>query len=355
MFTVVLDTSALYGDFRLDGRQALSLKDNLSELGGELIIPEIVVDESERKFNQLLRDSTRELKKSAKLYRQITGLDIDIPDVSELFKEQPLRQRLFEVADRIAPYPQFSHQKIVKRLLAGYRPFSTNGDKGYRDFLIWVSVLQIAVDSDHTIIFITSNSHDFCDKKNYQLHEDLIEDLKERNISPERVVITQSFSSANREYLEKKLDFLAVNLRNEDKQDFINHIQILLKGNLLDEVTDIIPTGRWDRVIVVEFDEPPEISIEKVTSIGAGVKRVTATFKGVSLIDFIVPVPEIDAVLECLNLADLHVIEPEDDEDDHALIYGYTQVSGTLIARLPKGKSIEGVTVENLKIDGIKL
>ena len=355
MFTVVVDTSALYGDFHLRGIQALNLIDNIKKLGGELIIPEIVVDEAERKFTQLLRDSTRELKKSAKVYRQLTGIDIDIPEVSESPKEITLRQRLLEVSDHIAPYPQFSHQQVVRRLLAGYRPFSVNGDKGYRDFLIWLSVLQIAAMSTHTVIFITSNSSDFCAKKDNQLHEDLIADLQERNIPSTKVVITQSLSFANREYLEKNLDIFAVSLNEAERKHFINHAQTLLRGNLLNDVTKFIPKGIWNSISIAEFDEPPDIIIEAITSIGAGTNQITASFKGIALVDISVPfIEEIDPLVEFLNFTNMHIIEPEDVEDEFVLIYGYTQISGTLVARLPNnGKSIEGVTVEDLTIDGI--
>lgn len=354
MYTVVVDTSALYGDFYLKGLQALNLIDNIKKLGGELIIPEIVVDEAERKFTQLLRDSTRELKKSVKVYRQLTGLDIHIPEVSESPKERTLRQRLLEVSDHIAPYPQFSHQQVVKRLLAGYRPFSINGDKGYRDFLIWLSVLQIAAESAHTIIFITSNSSDFCAKKNNQLHEDLIADLQERNIPSAQVVITQSFSSANREYLEKNLNIFTVGLNEVERKDFVSHVQILLKGNLLYDVTEFIPKGIWNNISIAEFEQPPDISVEAITSIGAGTNQITASFKGIALVDISVSVmEEIDTFLEYLKLTDIQIIEPQEEEDKFVLIYGYTQVLGTLIARLSNDKSIEGVTVVNLTIDGI--
>lgn len=356
MFIVVLDTNALYGDFRLESRQALNLRDNLRELGGELVIPEVVIDEAERKFDELLRENVRELKKSIKRYRQLTGVNISIPDMPEGGREQSLRQRLIEVADRLIPYPISDHQKVVKRLLAGYRPFSGTEDKGYRDFLIWLSVLQIATESDSTVLFITSNSNDFCAKKDNQLHEDLISDLQERQIPLEQVVITKSFSSANEDFLEKQLNSHAVILSETEKKDFLNHIQILLKRDLLDEVTDFVPSGGWAHVSVTEFDEPPDVSIERAISISTGTKQVTTRFDGNALVDILVPIAEIKAVLECLELTDLNVIEPDDDDDEqYFLVYGYTRVSGILIARLPHGSSIKGITVEKVKIDGIKL
>jgi len=356
MFIVVLDTNALYGDFRLESRQALNLKDNLRELGGELIIPEVVVDEAQRKFDELLRENVRELKKSIKQHRQLTGRDISVPGMLEGLREQSLRQRLIEVADRLVPYPILNHQQVVKRLLAGYRPFSGTKDKGYRDFLIWLSVLQVAAEFNSTVLFITNNSNDFCGNKDNRLHEDLILDLQERQISLEQIIITKSFSSANKDFLEKQLNFRAAILSETEKKDFLNHVQILLERNLLSEVTNFVPSGKWVHVTVTEFEEPPNVSIESAISIGAGTKQVTTRFDGNALVDILVPITEIKPALECLELTDLHVIEPDDDEDEpYSLIYGYTRVSGTLIARLPHDSSIDGITVEKVKIDGIKL
>ncbi|HEY9628087.1 MAG TPA: PIN domain-containing protein [Coleofasciculaceae cyanobacterium] len=358
MFIVVLDTNSLYGDFRLESRQALKLRDNLRELGGELVIPEVVVDEAERKFDELLRENLGELKKSIKRYRQLTGSDdINIPNKPEDIKNSSLRQRLLEVADRLICYPILDHQQVVKRLLAGYRPFSGTEDKGYRDFLIWLSVLQVATESHKTVLFVTSNSNDFCTKKGNQLHEDLIKDLEARRIPSNRLVITRSFSSANEDFLEKELKFSPAILSETERKDFLNHAQILLESDLLGEVTDLVSSGRWVRVIVTEFNEPPKISIERIISTGADTRQVTARFDGNALVDIVVPITEIKPALECLELADLHVIEPDYDEDEsNALIYGYTKVSGILIARLPRGSSsIEGATVEEVKIGGIKV
>lgn len=357
-FIVVLDTNALYGDFRLESRQALSLRDNLRELGGQLVIPEVVIDEAERKFDELLRENVRELKKLIKRYRQLTGVDISIPDIPKGEREWSLRQRLIEVVDRLIPYPILDHQQVVKRLLAGCRPFSGTEDKGYRDFLIWLSVLQVAKESDSTVLFITSNSNDFCSKRDNQLHEDLILDLKERQIPLEQVVITRSFSSANEDFLEKQLNFHTVILSEEEKKDFLSHVQILLERDLLGEVTDFIPSDRWDRINIVEFDEPPNVSIERSISTGAGIKQVTTRFEGNALVDIFVPITKVKPALEFLELTDLHIFDSdENDEEDelHDLIYGYTRVSGILIARLSHGSLIEGITVEKVKIDGIKI
>lgn len=87
------------------------------------------------------------------------------------------------------PYPSTSHEEIVQRLLDGRRPFkrpvssgknskSVEGrkDTGYRDFLIWMAVLELVRECVNTkVIFVSLNTTEFADE--LKLHPDLLSDL----------------------------------------------------------------------------------------------------------------------------------------------------------------------------------
>ena len=59
--------------------------------------------------------------------------------------------------------PQVSHADLVERDLSSRKPFSPTG-KGYRDALIWESVVELCTDltDADTLIFVTDNKSDFC-------------------------------------------------------------------------------------------------------------------------------------------------------------------------------------------------
>jgi len=88
----------------------------------------------------------------------------------------------------VLPYPQVSHETVTRRALARRKPFTgtKRGTVGYRDSLIWESVVGLAEKGDEEpIAFVTSNTADFSlDRAGRELHRDLAVDLKWRDIPP---------------------------------------------------------------------------------------------------------------------------------------------------------------------------
>lgn len=87
--------------------------------------------------------------------------------------ERVLRQRLAEAKVHIAPWPDVAHEELVVRDLERKRPFSPSGS-GYRDALIWETVLAIAQERpDDVVYFVSTNDDDFAAHKSNDLHPDL--------------------------------------------------------------------------------------------------------------------------------------------------------------------------------------
>jgi hypothetical protein len=83
--------------------------------------------------------------------------------------------RLLKITGAISPpYAAVSTSAILERCLAGRRPFSSDGKKGFRDAVIWESLVEIIKTPSKTI-FITSNTSDFGAHR--KLHESLCEDI----------------------------------------------------------------------------------------------------------------------------------------------------------------------------------
>lgn len=98
----------------------------------------------------------------------------------------------------------------MNRALLRKKPFKKDGgDAGFKDFLIWLTVIEIAKKyPKDTINFITANKKDFTNNKN--LHEDLIEDLQNlciKNINNNVFQTLEEFKNA------------IFDLKNTDKKD----------------------------------------------------------------------------------------------------------------------------------------
>jgi hypothetical protein len=64
------------------------------------------------------------------------------------------------------PLPTVGHQVLLTRALESRKPFDERGGDGYRDALIWHTVLDICreCDGDTQVVFVTNNTNYFCDK-----------------------------------------------------------------------------------------------------------------------------------------------------------------------------------------------
>jgi len=77
----------------------------------------------------------------------------------------------------ILPYPDVSHRDVTARALARRRPFDSLGHEGYRDALIWESVLAFARTlARERVVLVSRNSKDFADAAG-DLHADLRRDV----------------------------------------------------------------------------------------------------------------------------------------------------------------------------------
>lgn len=91
----------------------------------------------------------------------------------------------------VLAHPAISHRALVDRVLAKRRPFRES-EKGYRDVLIWYTVLEEAEKND--VILLTANTSDFGEKagESIQLARDLVEDLVEKGLEPTTVELVTS-------------------------------------------------------------------------------------------------------------------------------------------------------------------
>jgi predicted nucleic acid-binding protein len=208
MMLVVLDTNIIVGDFHLSGTAARVFLQQLPRSSHALHMPQIVIDEVVNKYRseweQLRRNTEKPRKETAKRVQlpiepMITPAQVD-QRVDEYRTE--LRNRLASVSATVVPYPKTPHDKLARREMERKRPFSETG-AGYRDSLIWETVLEILDGTEQVVALITADK-DFADK-NGQLYPELLDDLTARGIRHDRVRVFKSLDDFIRQ--EVKPDF----------------------------------------------------------------------------------------------------------------------------------------------------
>jgi hypothetical protein len=176
---VVLDSSILCADFRLEGGPFETFFQGLTRIGARCYLPETVLDEVIAGQRRQLDEIEQKVERLQGKWMQLAGCPLPLvpaatsqtrPDYAGYLRAQ-LKEREVE----ILPYPDVPHKTLVARALARCRPFKESGG-GYRDALIWHSTLAlIEGDADH-VCLVTANTKDFGIAP--ALHPDLQKDVR---------------------------------------------------------------------------------------------------------------------------------------------------------------------------------
>ena len=185
---VLLDSNIYFGDWFLKGAPFRYLCHFLNNEGHTLLVPRVVLDEvanvRARKFSE---EAAAAGKAIAALHR-LNGDDAKAASVLPAAKEYDLLVRLKELIEDISvlEYDALPHDEIFRRALKAQRPFR-DGEKGYRDTLIWMSLLAFLNQQTRPeeVAFVTTNKNDFfAQTEDTEFHPDLREDLAGVNVVP---------------------------------------------------------------------------------------------------------------------------------------------------------------------------
>jgi len=175
MLRVVLDTTVFCSDFTLSRDSALKLLESARNGNVAIHVSEVVIAETKRRFDEDLRNEGRSLSDKARNF--INGRFGSVFEVDIHASVQSAQVAYPELLDGILhgngviieDFPQVSHEEVVRRDLERKLPFRSGKDKpssGYRDSLIWLTVLDIGSRyKDDQIVFVTANSDDYTDNR----------------------------------------------------------------------------------------------------------------------------------------------------------------------------------------------
>lgn len=192
---VVLDTNILVANFRPSNAFKLLLEGSRSDQI-ILIVPELVVREAANKYREHLSTKLRDLDKVASALRRF-DIHVEVPlrdepEARALLYERNLRGSLTAAGAAIPGLPDVPHAKLLQRALDRRKPFKDR-DSGYRDALLWESVLEQA--QHGPTVLCTMNTHDFATGPNDDLAPDLAADVRAANLGDAAVRLSSDLPS----------------------------------------------------------------------------------------------------------------------------------------------------------------
>jgi len=231
-----------------------------------LHIPQVVVDEIVNQY----KEAAEEIMPSVKKLDRLIGADINNLAAAKLTSAVQdygswLTDRFTSDGCSIEPYPETSHRDIVARDLSRRKPFERSG-KGYRDYLIWLTVLSI-LQRGESVAFVTANSADFGSQ---ELHAHLLHDLEELGLQADQVLLLGSLGELQEKVIKPS------NL-DEVRQATLEEIRIQLESGdyhlaleawLNDKSLDYVQDEYDARSLGLDYDDTCwVVSVQSVTDL----------------------------------------------------------------------------------------
>jgi hypothetical protein len=164
MWTVIVDSTALVADFKFRSVPMSGLIERVRAGKLRLVVPEIVVREAVARYGRFVEEASAEAGKLVGRLGRL-GLDIPVPSLDRVVErnryEAWLRGQLNDLGAVVPEPEETPHLDVVDRALAGRAPFSGDGKRGYRDALIWETVLAVARRA--FVVLLSANSSDFAE------------------------------------------------------------------------------------------------------------------------------------------------------------------------------------------------
>ncbi len=292
---------------------------------GTVVWCQIVIDEVLNKYREKLDEQLKRTRKEVnELNRMIdTNIDLTFEGMADLEYEKykSFLEMIIIEGGAVIPekYPDDTHEEVVRRALERKKPFKEDGSTGYRDYLVWLTCLNVAEEyPDDEIHFISSNTRDFADVSDREkLHPDLLQDLQERNINETRFHFWNSIKS----FVDKHVKACVEQIDKEEKlcrdiED--NHIgfQTPIDKFIEDNVVgldisreDIIVPG--EKVVLKELNCFSDYEIENIAVINKEDYLLDVVVHGLGTIDCWAEKTSISEFEECGF--DIQIIEQTKD------------------------------------------
>jgi hypothetical protein len=200
---IFLDTNVFYNDWFLRNANFKYLFHFLNNEWHTLLLSELVLEESGNIRNREIGEALSEIKKSIKKIQKLNKTKINYEQSSIGIAEYhllPLIEERVENTERIS-YDNIPHSEVVQRALLNKKPF-LDGEKGYRDTLIWLSLIDYLVTNniEDDVAFITGNKSDFfttSKKSKCKFSKDLEDDIASKGVKAKIIPYVSLYDFVN--------------------------------------------------------------------------------------------------------------------------------------------------------------
>lgn len=184
---IFIDSNIFFNNWYLDNANFKNFINYLQKTDSKILISEIVCSEIDNKFLTELASLKKSFEAGLNRSKQLLNKSFDF-DLDSLSKDYSLKKIISEKTKNaiFIPFNDISNSILVERAIKRIKPFQDK-DKGFRDTLIWLSLLKYLKENNETenISFINNNSSDFFNNDKTDLHQDLKNDLKKNEITNE--------------------------------------------------------------------------------------------------------------------------------------------------------------------------
>jgi len=276
---VVLDTSAIFGNWFLDGSNFRVLELLARNGVCEIVIPEVVVLEIKNLYREELIDKLSLLPKLQALLPPKQKIShIDVEALCKAYDDF-LTNKIRQLGVRIYPNNTIPQDTILRRLFAKRKPFNPakTSDHGYRDALIWEIVLEKVLAKEVQTILISGNLTDFGDKDGTKLHPHLVEDLKSKGFPDTAIRICPSLGHWVSDYGKLHLEraSIAEDLRDGEIKGFSLRTWFItnrqaFQEKLGDKIVDILsPWHELEEPTISYIEDPDKVEVDEARVIDA--------------------------------------------------------------------------------------
>lgn len=259
-----------------------------------LCVPEVVIREQVAHYRQTLIEAQGFIRRGNSGLRRagaqgIAREDIEDAEIAAALQayEDWLRTTI-ENCGEVLTIPSVDHSTLVDAALSARKPFSRGDKKGYKDALIWFSIVTAA--GDGPLALVTDDTSDFFAKDGKDLDSDLLTDLENAGLQRDAVRPMTDLDLVIREYLPDNPDALEAFAAFAGSPDGMERIREVISGMFsmeqrvpISAKPGVLPPWLFDQDIE-EFQAILTITAESARPLDSEDFLVTGQIEGVAYI-----------------------------------------------------------------------
>lgn len=261
----ILDTNVYFDQWLLKSPNLTLFANFLNNTKSTLLAPLITIEEVNNKYRGEVQkhiDSAKTIFNSSKGYLIEGSLSLpfeyNLPDYD-------IQKILLEKFDKVKfiNYEDIPHNLLVNNAMKMIRPFTAN-EKGYRDSLLWHSIVNylVSINDEKEVVFINKNYKDFFEsaEEPLMLHKDLIQSLSINSIR-NPFTLYRNLNDFNKQRITD------TEIHNLNHQEFSDNYGDIIESDMKDIATEFLNemSVQNSREMYIEGHFPREL-ISKVLS-----------------------------------------------------------------------------------------